>query len=288
MRDTTRVVIAEDDRARAEELQRILNATGGYTTWRTSRVREVMDKLRDSNAYWLILDLELEDGNSIDLLKIIREKYGSEVYIIVVTGLFQQIPEISVLGKGADTMFRKPYTAAALVAQMAKLQALSEGSQNIPTKDMILKVAGCALVDLRNNSAHCVIRRPEGDEELELTGIHTQLLKFLASHRSAITHTWQPTERSVLISNVWGGEALMDIERSGANLRKNMQRLRELIGCDPIIIIHQRNHTTSYYLAEWIVPMDELPEDAREIVPGEFPCGEHIEIPELETERVDQ
>jgi DNA-binding response OmpR family regulator len=287
MRDPTRVVIAEDDRARAEELQRILNSAGGYTTWRTSRVSEILDRLRDSNAYWLILDLELEDGNSIDLIRPIRERYGSDVYIIVVTGNSSQSPEYTTLGKGADLMFRKPYHPTALVAQMAKLQQLGEGSKNIPTKDMVLKIGECALIDLRNNSAHCVIRRSDGDEELELTGIHTQLLRYLASRRNPETHSWLPTERSVLISNVWGGEALMDIERSGANLRKNMQRLRELIGCDPIVIYHQRTHTTSYYLADWIVPMDELCEADRTVIPGDFPDSSHAEVVEMVSEKVD-
>lgn len=265
MRDLTRVVLAEDDRKRADECRRILESVGGYTVWVTGRMNDVINLLKKSGAAWLILDLELEDGNSVEIMPTIRERFGGEVFILVLTGHWDRQQENVILNRGANLMIRKPYNPTALVSQMSQMRDLREGRNRCATDETVLKIGKSARLDLQTGI--CTVCTPDGDEEIRLTGIHTRLLRYMASMRDPVRHVWVPVERNTLLGNVWGGEALFDVERSGNNLRKNIQRLRALLHCNPVRILHHYTHTTQYALSDQIVPMDELPEAEQALEP---------------------
>ncbi len=81
-RDYDRVLLAEDDRDRAMEMMALLQDMGGYDVRITKRKRDIMRLIKETDAGWLILDLNLEDENSADLVPVIREIYGKSVLII--------------------------------------------------------------------------------------------------------------------------------------------------------------------------------------------------------------
>jgi DNA-binding response OmpR family regulator len=122
LRDYRRIVLAEDEPERALEMSHVLEALGNYEVRTTKYKREVLDLVDHTSAGWLILDLNLEDGNSADLVPLIREEYGEEVIIIVLSGYFEDYPEYSLLSKGVDLYLRKPYSPKAMLMQMESLR----------------------------------------------------------------------------------------------------------------------------------------------------------------------
>ncbi|MDT8272789.1 MAG: response regulator, partial [Desulfomonilia bacterium] len=75
LRDYRRIVLAEDEPQRALEMSQVLESLGNYEVRTTKYKREVLDLVDQMSAGWLILDLNLEDGNSADLVPRIREEY---------------------------------------------------------------------------------------------------------------------------------------------------------------------------------------------------------------------
>lgn len=144
-RDYMRVVIAEDDIDRAREMSAILETIGGYDVWITRRKAEVRGLAAETMAGWLILDLNLEDGNSAELVPVLRKEYGRALFILVLSGYFEDYPEYDLLAGGADFYLRKPYRPKALLQQMETLKARMEGRDLRQELGIKLKIAGGVL-----------------------------------------------------------------------------------------------------------------------------------------------
>jgi DNA-binding response OmpR family regulator len=222
-RDYQRVVLAEDEHDRATEMMEILNVIGGFevsiTKWRS----EVDNLITTTNAGWLILDLNLEDGNSAELVPLLRNKYGDDLILIVLSGYFEDYPEYGLLADGADLYLRKPYRPKAMLQQMETLRARMEGRALRKLSNIKLKIAG-GILDLER----AIYKK--GNTEIGIPYVQIKLIKLLASARDK--NGWKYVDRPEIIMHVWGEDFEVDPSTTTERLRKLRTRIRKSLGTE--------------------------------------------------------
>jgi DNA-binding response OmpR family regulator len=68
----------------------------------------------------VLLDLNLPDGNGLDLLRDIRKEQGTAVSILVLTGMRQEDAVVRGLELGADDYVTKPFSPPELLARVSR------------------------------------------------------------------------------------------------------------------------------------------------------------------------
>jgi DNA-binding response OmpR family regulator len=241
-RDYGRVVVAEDDIDRAREISEILETIGGYEVWVTKRRADVRDLLDETNAGWLILDLNLEDGNSAEVVPGLRARYGRDVFILILSGYFEDYPEYDLLAEGADFYLRKPYQPKALLQQMETLRARMEGRELRQEESLKLKLGG-GVLDLDRGVY------TKGKDDVTIPSIQLKLIKLLASARDE--RGWLYVERGEIIMHVWGDDFEKDPTASTERLRKVRTRMRANLGVEITEVrMEGARHNPSYRLAD--------------------------------------
>jgi DNA-binding response OmpR family regulator len=248
VRDMNRLVLAEDDIEVAQELRQVLEGLGGYEVWVTRFSTEVISLLTKTNAMWLVLDLNLEDGYSGDRIATVRRMWGNEVYIIVLSGYYSRYPEHELLGKGADTFLRKPYAPKALISLISRARVrLDQGVDLEPSNGFGLKV-GDGVVDLDRG----VYVKDDSREEIFLTDLQQQLLLVLASAR--IGDDWAFLDRAHVLLQLWAEDYAGAASVFANRLRQLKSRTTSTLGVDPIEI-HRSGRSTKWRLTPAVVEL---------------------------------
>jgi DNA-binding response OmpR family regulator len=122
----TSVLIVEDDASIAAQLVRGLTR-GGY---QVEHVMTGQDALARGKQDVVLLDLELPDGDGVNVCRKLREK--SAVAIIVVTAYGEETDRVNALDAGADDYLVKPFGLAELQARIrAVLRRVRPGGEVI-------------------------------------------------------------------------------------------------------------------------------------------------------------
>ncbi len=227
-RDYSRVVLAEDNTERAQEMMTFLAGVGEYDVKITKWRAQVDNYLETTNAGWLILDLELEDGNSSEIVPLLREKYGKDLIILVLSGYYETYTEQSLLAMGADYYFKKPYSSNALLQQMAVIRDRIEGWETQTTSGIILKTSK-GTIDVERGIYK------EGGKEVSIPYTQIKLLEVLAKARDE--KGWKYVDRPRLNLLIYG-EEVIDSTTLADKLRLIRFRLRKTIG-EEIIDVHR-------------------------------------------------
>jgi len=137
-----------------EDEMELLNATSGYLEKEdfvcetAPNFFEAEDKLISYNYDVVILDINLPDGNGLDLLKFIKEK-SPETGVLIVSAKDSLDDRLKGLDLGADDYITKPFHLAELNSRVNSLlrRRKYEGNNNIVFKEIeIDPVAKIALV----------------------------------------------------------------------------------------------------------------------------------------------
>jgi len=224
-RNYGRVVLAEDEPDRALEMMNLLERIGSFDVRTTRRKRDILKLLKDSQAGWLLLDLNLEDGNSADLVPDIREIYGNDVFIIVLSGYFEDYPEYELLAMGVDLYLRKPYSAKAMLMQMEKLKERVEGKELKRSIGLKVRI-GKGILNLETGTYKV------GKKELDAPTRSLDMIRILASSYS--NKGWGFVSKINLIGNIWGEEYDTDPELLAQRLRRIRSDTKRFFGLDVI------------------------------------------------------
>jgi two-component system phosphate regulon response regulator PhoB len=76
--------------------------------------------LADRHYDVVLLDLNLADGNGLDLLREIRRDRGNAVSVLVLSGLRQEDAVVRGLEMGADDYVTKPFSPPELLARVSR------------------------------------------------------------------------------------------------------------------------------------------------------------------------
>ena len=212
------ILIVEDDKALAVGLCRALRSEE-ISADSCGTIQEADRRLSGQTfpgQYDLVLlDINLPDGNGLDLLREIKEEYG--VSVVMLTANDMEIDIVTGLELGADDYITKPFSLAVLRARVAtqlrRVQAQAEAMQ-------------------RNRQAQAVViddyrfdfERMEyyhGDTQIELSRTEQKLLRVLVDNRG-ISLT-----RERLLERIWSSEAEFVDENA---LSVTVKRLRDKLG----------------------------------------------------------
>jgi two-component system response regulator BaeR len=110
------ILIVEDEEKIAGLLKDYLETVGGYRTHWVARGDEAVRAFEESKADLVLLDLMLPGISGLEVCKAIRAR--SQVPVIMVTALVEEIDRLLGLELGADDYICKPFSPREVVARV--------------------------------------------------------------------------------------------------------------------------------------------------------------------------
>ena len=196
------ILIVEDEVKLAKLLSDYLEKTGGYQTRWVARGDEAMQVFEEVSPDLVLLDLMLPGMDGLEVCKAIRSK--SQVPIIMVTALVEEIDRLLGLELGADDYICKPFSPREVVARVkAVLRRAGGVGQNTP-------VSGLKI-----------------DEELHTATINNRQLKLSPVEFALLSHlAAQPGRvfsRDQLMSSIYSDYRIVS-DRTVDTHVKNLRR----------------------------------------------------------------
>ena len=204
----SKILIVEDDRALNQGLVLSLK-NDSYTTLSAFSIKEAREKLTDNTFDLIVLDVNLPDGNGLELCQEIRRR--SAVPIIFLTANDMEMDVVIGLESGGDDYITKPFSLAILRARIA---ALLRRSRIVNEHRLTV---GSTVLDYDSLS----VTTREGTVELPKKEF-LLLFKLLSYQNKIFT-------RRQLMDEIWD----MDSESDERTVDVHINRLRDRFRSDP-------------------------------------------------------
>ena len=182
------ILIVEDDPALSQGIRLALGQEGRQFV-QAGTIGQAELELAERTFDLLILDLNLPDGNGLDLLSRLRDRSALPVLILTANDL--EMDQVTGLELGADDYVTKPFSLAVL---RARVNSLLRRSRPAP--------AALELPPFLFDFDAMVFARD--GVPLELSKTEQRLLRLLVEHRG------QTLSREVLLDRVWDGGEFVD------------------------------------------------------------------------------
>jgi len=135
MNQSALILIVEDEAKIASLLRDYLEKIGGYQTHWVARGDEALQVFAEVSPDLVLLDLMLPGLDGLEVCKAIRLK--SQVPVIMVTALVEEIDRLLGLELGADDYICKPFSPREVVARVkAVLRRTNAFEEGIPLFDL--------------------------------------------------------------------------------------------------------------------------------------------------------
>lgn len=164
---TTRILLVEDERAIAENVELAL-AREGMACAHVALAGEALARLRAGGFDLVILDIGLPDGNGFDVCRTLRG--FSDVPVIFLTARADEIDRVVGLELGADDYVLKPFSPRELAARVKAILR-----RRAPTPSQA--AAASVFLDVDADRARILCR----GRALELSRTEFLMLKTLAA-----------------------------------------------------------------------------------------------------------
>ncbi|MCD6022617.1 MAG: response regulator with CheY-like receiver domain and winged-helix DNA-binding domain [Actinomycetia bacterium] len=115
----TGILAIEDDWTVRTVLEHTLKSAG-YDVDLVPGISDARQLLAEGRYDLVLLDLNLPDGNGLDLLRDIRKDLGTGVPVLVLSGLRQEEVVVRGLELGADDFVTKPFSPPELLARVGR------------------------------------------------------------------------------------------------------------------------------------------------------------------------
>ena len=113
------ILAIEDDWTVRTVLEHTL-ASAGHDVDVAAGLSDGRERLADGHYDVILLDLNLPDGNGLDLLHEIKRDLGTAVSVLVLTGMRQEDSVVRGLELGADDYVTKPFSPPELLARVSR------------------------------------------------------------------------------------------------------------------------------------------------------------------------
>ncbi|MBR2820450.1 MAG: response regulator transcription factor [Clostridiales bacterium] len=205
------VLVVEDDSIIAEGLKLALTGEGMEVTLASS-VSEAYAALENDDPGkkidFCLLDMTLPDGNGMEICTKIRET--SEMPIIFLTAMDDEIHTVLAFDKGADDYISKPFHIKELIARMKRLMKRNKSS-------VATCVIGANKVDITNAKMY------RDGNEVPLTAMEYKLLLVFINHAGEIL------DRDQILNILWDDVGSFVNDNT---LTVYIKRLRNKLGDD--------------------------------------------------------
>jgi DNA-binding response OmpR family regulator len=209
--------VVEDETSIASFVAAYLrNAGYGVTTAATAQTALI--QLAADSPGLVILDLNLPDGDGVELCRRIRKT--SDVPILMLTARDEDIDKIIGLEVGADDYMTKPFNPRELVARVKSILRRAAPERRKSESDEIQH--GELAINAGKREVHV------GDEEIRLAPKEFDLLWELLDHRGIVL------TRDQLLERVWGYTFAGDTRTVDVHVR---QIRRKLGDASPIVTV---------------------------------------------------
>lgn len=205
-----RIFLLEDDATLSRGISMAL-CGNGRTVILSDSIAQARQKLAETQFNLLILDINLPDGNGLDLLRTLRSQ-GNTTPVILLTANDLELDEVTGLEAGADDYITKPFSLAVLRARVNA--QLRRGSAQSSTRMEM----GPFLFDFEQMHF-----RKDGIT-VELSKTEQKLLRVL------VENLGHAVPRATLVDRVWTDGAEFVEENA---LSVTVKRLRTKLEKDP-------------------------------------------------------
>ena len=209
------LILVVDDEPKVARLTRDYLEKNGFRVLTTGDGQSALAIARHEKPDLVILDLMLPNIDGREVCRVLRRE--SDVPIIMLTALAEEIDQVTGLEIGADDYITKPFSVRALVARVRALLRRSQGEVRAPS---LVRSRGLEIdpkkysVALHGNA-------------IKLTPNEFKVLHLLVSHPGQIL------TREQLLDDLHGDASSMD--RSVDSHIKNLRRKRESASGESII-----------------------------------------------------
>lgn len=204
------ILIVEDDRFILEGLILSLKDEG-FELVSASSFKEASALIEEklNKMELILLDVTLPDGSGFDLFQMIREK--SEVPILFLTAIDDEIHKVMALEQGADDYITKPFHIRELIARMRAVMRRYKGNETT-----LIRI-GDNKIDLTRGKIW------QNGQEVILTAMEYKLLLIFVNNRT------QLLTRDQILDTLYDdlGEYVSD-----NTLTVYIKRLRDKLGTD--------------------------------------------------------
>ena len=208
---STRILVIEDE-AQIRRFVRMALEGSDYAVSEAASLKLGMIEAGTHHPDLIILDLNLPDGDGIEVVKAVRT--WSDIPILILSARLDESDKIQALDSGADDYLSKPFSVGELTARVRAL--LRRKSRTGEDASPLIEF-GEVQVDF---SKRTVLRL---GETVHLTPIEYKLLSALLSHPGKVI------TQKALLKDVWGPT----FTESGHYLRIYVGHLRQKLETDP-------------------------------------------------------
>jgi DNA-binding response OmpR family regulator len=211
------ILVVEDETSIASFVSAYLT-NAGYAVRSASSAQSALIELAGQAPSLVILDLNLPDGDGVELCRRIRK--GSDVPILMLTARDEDVDKIIGLEVGADDYMTKPFNPRELVARVKSvLRRAAPERRRAETSELR---HGDLAIDAGKREVYV------GDEEIRLAPKEFDLLWELLDHRGIVL------TRDQLLERVWGYTFAGDTRTVDVHVR---QIRRKLGDASPIVTV---------------------------------------------------
>ena len=204
-----RLLVAEDDRAVRQSLERTLRLEG-YEVTAVDNGRRAVEACRVERPDLLLLDVMMPEMDGLTACRTLRPRYPT-LPILMLTARHEVGDRVAGLEAGADDYLVKPYAGAELLARVKALLRRS----SVSGADHLLR-CGDLTVDPSARQAW------RADRRLDLTKTEFDLLELLVWNGGVVL------SRETLYERIWG----YDFETSSRSLDVYIGYLRAKLEAD--------------------------------------------------------
>lgn len=203
----SQLILVVDDEPKIVRLARDYLEKNNFRVVTASDGQSALTTARREKPDLIILDLMLPNIDGREVCKIIRKE--SDVPIIMLTALAEEIDQVTGLEIGADDYITKPFSPRALVARVRALLRRTTGDIKTPN---VIRIGNLEI----DSEKYSVTYQ---DNPIKLTPNEFRLLQLLANHAG------QTLTREQILENLHGVASSFDrsIDSHIKNLRKKLE-----------------------------------------------------------------
>jgi DNA-binding response OmpR family regulator len=211
------ILVVEDETSIASFVSAYLR-NAGYAVKTASTAQAAIAELAGEQPSLVILDLNLPDGDGVELTRRIRRT--SDVPILMLTARDEDIDKIIGLEVGADDYMTKPFNPRELVARVKSVLRRAAPERRRSETDEL--TYGDLVINAGKREVYV------GDEEIRLAPKEFDLLWELLDHRGIVL------TRDQLLERVWGYTFAGDTRTVDVHVRQIRRKLGE---ASPIVTV---------------------------------------------------